>query len=149
MAGMFDFFGGGTTTAAPTTAPVADGNGGGVWDWMQDPKNKTSLVAMLGGAAKAVDPQGQTAGGQLGSAISGMATSKIMADKAAQDAAERKLLLSKLGLTPPDQAGPTSVAMGKDGQITTVETPTSMAAKPQPKFNIPSAFGEGGASNFP
>lgn len=147
MAGMFDFFGGGTTAAPTTTA--TDSNGGGMWDWMQDPKNKTSLVAMLGGAAKAVDPQGQTAGGQLGSAISGMATSKIMADKAAQDAAERKLLLSKLGLTPPGQAGPTSVAMGRDGQITTVETPTSMAAKPQHKFNIPSAFGEGGASNFP
>lgn len=147
MASMFDFFGGSTGGTAAPAAPAADG--GGIWDWMSDPKNKTSLVAALSGGAKAIDPQGETAGGQLGSAISGIASSKIMADKAAQDAAERKSLLQKLGLTPPDQPGPTkaSFAMGPNGELTTTttETPGLNVKKP----SIPSAFGGGGASNFP
>ena len=147
--GIFDFFGtSGTTTPPVTTPPVTDPNAGvGFSDWIS--KNPTQFAALMGTGAKAIDPQGLTTGGQVGSAISGIAQSKIMADKAAQDAIDRKALMAKLGLTPPGQPGTTSFAtkVGPTGEVTTTTTETP-GAKPK-QYDLPSVFGPGGASNFP
>ena len=145
--GMFDFFGGGTDAVNTNIQPdMNDISMAGVNEWIQ--KNPAQFAALMGTGAKAIDPTGETMGGAVGSAISGMAQSKIMADKAAQDAALRKSLMEKLGLTPPGQPGPTAVSakVGPDGQMTTttVETPSN---KPK-QYDIPSVFGSGGASNF-
>lgn len=146
--GIFDFFGtSGAATPPVATPPVTDPNAGaGFSDWIA--KNPTQFAALMGTGAKAIDPQGLTTGGQVGSAISGIAQSKIMADKSAQDAALRKSLMERLGLTPPGQPGTTafSAKVNPTGDITTttVETPST---KPK-QFDLPSVFGPGGASNF-
>lgn len=147
--GIFDFFGtSGAATPPVATPPVTDPNAGvGFSDWIS--KNPTQFAALMGTGAKAIDPQGLTTGGQVGSAISGIAQSKIMADKAAQDAIDRKALMAKLGLTPQGQPGPTSFAakVGPTGEVTTTTTETPMT-KPK-QYDLPSVFGPGGASNFP
>lgn len=160
MAGLFDFMGGGGDVAGTAAGGAAASPG--MWDWMQDPKNTASLVTMLGGAAKAIDPQGQTAGGAIGGAIQGAGQSVIAAKAAAQQQAQNKALMKSLGLptgeegqgselklTPPDQPGLTGISMDKTGNYKIDYSPNKSLAERVQKPNIPSAFGPGGASNFP
>lgn len=146
--GIFDFFGTSGTATPPVATPSVMGpqENLGFSDWIS--KNPTQFAALMGTGAKAIDPQGLTTGGQVGSAISGMAQSKIMADKAAQDAIDRKALMTKLGLTPQGQPGITSYAtkVGPTGEVTTTTTETP-GTKPK-QYDLPSVFGPGGASNF-
>ena len=147
MASIFDFFGGGSadagTSQIPQVAPTTPDNAG-IMDWIT--KNPTQFAALMGGAAKAVDPTGQTGGGALGSAIQGVASSKIAADAAKQSSDERKALMSRLGLTPPGQPGPTKIEMTKNGELVTTETPTGGTQKPT--ADLSKAFGGDYASNF-
>ena len=152
----YDFFGGGTDASnpqaqqVPQVAPTTPDNAG-IMDWIT--KNPTQFAALMGGAAKAVDPTGQTGGGALGSAIQGVASSKIAADAAKQSAderkaaeADRKALMARLGLTPPGQPGPTKIEMTKNGELVTTETPTGGVQKPT--ADLSKAFGGDYASNF-
>ena len=145
----YDFFGGGTDASnpqaqqVPQVAPTTPDNTS-IMEWVQ--KNPTQFAALMGGAAKAVDPTGQTGGGALGSAIQGVASSKIAADAAKQSSDERKALMSRLGLTPPGQPGPTKIEMTKNGELVTTETPAGGAQKPT--ADLSKAFGGDYASNF-
>ena len=139
--GIFDFFGTSGAATPPVATPPVMGpqENLGFSDWISN--NPTQFAALMGTGAKAIDPQGLTTGGQVGSAISGIAQSKIMADKSAA-------IMAKLGLTPQGQPGITSYAtkVGPTGEVTTTTTETP-GAKPK-QYDLPSVFGPGGASNF-